>query len=161
MKHHHLHLNVSNYLRTELSKLELSIWLHAIAHSLVAVFIPVILFQAGFSLPQIILFLLLFNLMDVPLNFVARKMVLRFGAVKTIAIGIVSGIIYFSLLGFAAFSWQALVLLAIFAAIYDSFYWVAHWFVFNECVREEKEVGKHVGIIMVMRSLGAFVAPGV
>lgn len=152
---------MKNYLKTELSKLELSIWLHAIAHSLVAVFIPVILFQMGFALPQIILFLLLFNLMDVPLNLVARKMVLHLGAVKTIGMSIVAGICYFGMLGFASPSWQMLIVLAFFAAVYDSFYWVAHWFVFNECVRKEKEVGKHVGITMVMRSLGAFVAPGV
>ena len=114
MKHHHLALNLKNYLRTELSKLELSIWLHAIAHSLVSVFIPVILFGMGFTLQQIVLFLLLFNLMDVPLNFVARKMVLRFGAVRTIAVGIVSGIIYFCMLGFGAFGWPFFILLAFF-----------------------------------------------
>lgn len=161
MKHHHYYFNIRHYLATELSKIELSVWLHAIAHSLVGVFIPILLLQSGFSLLHVILFLLLFNIFDVPLNFLARRLVLRFGAVNTIMLSNVAALAYFGLIGFTQYSWPVLVVMAFAAAVYDSFYWVAHWFVFNQAVRATKEVGKQVSLVMFARSLGGFIAPAV
>jgi len=159
MKNHHYNLNLYHYLKTSLTKLELSIWLHTIAQSLVSVFIPIILLKSGFTVSNVILFLLIFNLFDVPLNFVARKLIIKFGAIKTIIIGDIAVICYFALLGFTQFNWIILILMAFTAAVYDSFYWVAHWFVFNECIIASKEPGRNISSVMFIRSLGSLFAP--
>jgi len=52
----HYHLNLKHYFQTELSKLELTIWLHALGRGLIAIFIPIILLISVFSLSQVILF---------------------------------------------------------------------------------------------------------
>lgn len=161
MKRHHYFMHIRRYMQMELSKIELTVWLHSVANGLVAVFIPILLLQAGFPLTGVILFLLLLNLFDVPLNFVARRLVLRIGAVKTILLSNLAVLVYFGLVGFGEYNWLTLVVLALAAAVYDSFYWVAHWFVFNEAVRSQKGVGKQVSMVMLARSLGSFLAPAI
>ncbi|MBS3167028.1 MFS transporter [Candidatus Woesearchaeota archaeon] len=155
----HYYANFYKYFKSDLSKLEFSIWLYTIGVSLVSIFIPILLLSAGFPLKQVILFLIIFNATDVALNFLARKFVIWYGAKKTIIIAIIAHIGSFLLLYPTNYDWPLLVALAICLAIADSFYWVAHWFVFNECVHPRAGVGKQVGFLMVVRQTGGLVAP--
>lgn len=99
--------------------------------------------------------------MDVPLNFLARKSTLKIGARNTIIIGVVFEIISFVVLYFVAYSWKMLIAFAFTWAMYDTFYWVAHWFIFNECVKVKKGVGKQVGFLFIIRRLGSVASPAI
>jgi MFS family permease len=157
--YHHYNFNFNKYLHKDLTKLELSVWLHSTGRGLIAVFIPIIMLIAGFSLTQVLIIWCLFCLIDAPLNLLARKMVLKIGAKNTIIIGIISEILYFIILYFAGLDWTSSIALAVTAAIYDSFYWTAHWFVFNECVEVKKGVGKQIGFLEIFRQAGTLFAP--
>ena len=99
--------------------------------------------------------------MDVPLNLVARSGVKKFGAREMIIIGIIAEIAYFALLYHVSFQWSILIILALFAAIYDTFYWVGHWFIFNECIKAGRGVGKATSLFINSRRLAGFLAPGI
>jgi MFS family permease len=52
-----------------------------------------------------------------------------------------------------------LIAFAFTLAVFDAFYWVAHWFIFNECVVIKKGVGKQVGFLTIVRRLGSLITP--
>lgn len=158
--HHAIHF--PHILRNkQLAHLDLFILLHTVGRSLIGIFIPIILYTSGFTLAQVILYLLIYNAIDVPLNFVARSGVKKFGAREMIIIGIIAEIAYFALLYHVSFQWSILLILALFGAIYDTFYWVGHWFIFNECVTAGKGVGKATSLFINSRRLAGFLAPGI
>lgn len=157
--HRHYHSNFKHYFKTALSKLELSVWLHTFGRSLVSIFIPILLLQMGFSISNVILYYVIFNAIDVPFNFVARNLTIRYGAREVIFIGIIFQIIAFFILYFGNFSFALLLALAFVLAGYDTFYWVAHWFVFNACVKTEKKVGKKLGALRIVRKFASLVSP--
>ena len=115
--------------------------------------------MSGFSLVQVILFL--FNAIAVPFNFIARWFTIKIGARNTIIIGIIFEIISFIILYFAKFNWLILISFAFTWAIYDGFYWVAHWFIFNECVKVKKGTGKQVSLLSIIRQLGSLISPAI
>ena len=157
----HYHINWKDYVKSPLSKLELSVWLHTFGNSLVSIFIPILLLTMGFSIEKVILFYLIYNLIDVPMNFVSRNLVIKFGAREVIFLGILLKIAMFFILFFANFNFWVLLALALCFASYDVFYWVAHWFVFNECVKSGKDAGKKVGGLEIIRKIASLVAPGI
>src|SRR3989344_6278362 len=65
---------------------EISMWLHTLARSLVAIFIPILMLKSGYDLGDVVLFFLVFNVIDVPLNFVARRVMRMLGARFTIIV---------------------------------------------------------------------------
>lgn len=157
--HRHYHINFKHYFKTALSKLELSVWLHTFGRSLVAIFIPILLLQMGFSIPHVILYFFIYNLIDVPLNIFARNLVIKYGAREVIFLGIIFQIIGMFILYFGNFSFGLLLTLAFVLAGYDTFYWVAHWFVFNECVTTTKKVGSKVSGLFIVRKFASLVSP--
>jgi len=157
--HRHYHLNLKHYFKTPLSKLESSVWLHTFGRSLVAIFIPILLLQIGFSISQVILYYIIFNLIDIPLNFVARNLVIKKGARQVIFLGIIFEIIGMFILYFGNFSFALLLALAFVLAAYDTLYWVAHWFVFNECVKSKGQAGRKVGGLKIVRNFASLLAP--
>ena len=157
--HRHYHSNWKDYFKTPLSKLELSVWLHTFGRSLVSIFIPILLLTMGFSISNVILYYLIYNAIDVPLNFVARKFTIKHGAREVIFIGILFQIVGFLILYFGTFSFAILLALAFVLAGYDTFYWVAHWFVFNECVKSKKKAGRRVSGLRIVRKLASLISP--
>lgn len=159
--YHDYYKNFEHYFKTDLSRLELTIWLHALGRGMIGIFIPIILYLEGIGISSIILFYFLYNLFDVPLNFVARDFVLRVGAKNTVILGIFSEIVYFLILYAGNFSWFWLIALALSGAIFDTFYWVAHWFVLNRCIKTNKGSGKQIGFVKIIRKIGALISPAI
>ncbi len=156
LAHHHLHWQrrhggtpISNFWLFELSTL-----LHMVGYSVVSIFIPILLLQNGYPLRDILWFYVLFNGLDVPLNFFADWLTRRIGARLVVAVGTVACITMLSLLLVAAHSWAILILFAIFAAFYDTLYWVAHLYLFIKAeahgevaIEEDRAILTSVGII--------------
>ena len=44
-------------------------------------------------------------------------------------------------------------------ALYDSFFWVAHWLIFNESISKSKDVGNKIGILNIIKSVSSLITP--
>jgi len=119
--------------------------------------------KIGYSIQNVLLYYLLYNILDVPLNFIAHFLVKKFGAKKIMILGTVFTIGYFFILnGLGPNNFGTLILLAIFAAIYDTSYWVSHIYIFYEAnLKEHLDSGRSVGSLQVIRRLGELLGPGV
>lgn len=144
----------------DLHRFELALWLHTLARSLVAVFVPIILLQIGYSIGQVMVYYLIYNALDVPLNFFAGRLVRRLGARWVMILGTLATIAFFGLLGVLPLAhWPLILLLAILAALYDTFFWVAHIYIFIETTKEGLDTGKTVGAVEAIRKLGNIIGP--
>lgn len=140
---------------------ETSVWLHSIGRSLISIFIPIFLLSSGFSLEMVIVFFFFFYVIDVPINFLARACTIRFGARFSIIVATIFTILFFITLGQLSSTDPIIYLgaLAVFAAIYDAFYWVSHLFLFIEIEQEEKETKIGTGFLYAVREFGTLLGP--
>ncbi len=157
---HIYNFHISKLLGSDLHLFEFSVWLHSFGLALISVFIPIILFQLGFSLLQILAFYAIFNIINVPLNLYARHIIEEYGARWAVILATIALIIYFvilhSLLS-AHFIW--LIVLAALLAFYDSFYWVGHLYIFVRSAHKSSNLRNDVGMLTAIRILGGLVAP--
>jgi len=156
---HRLHRLASH---PDLHFFELAIWLHTLARSLISVFVPILLLTIGYPLGTVIVYYLIYNVIDVPLNFVAAGLIRRTGARNVLILGTLATIAFFALLGgLPPGDWVLLVTLAILAAVYDTCFWVAHIYLFNEANRDGMDTGETVGALEAIRHLAAVAGPAV
>jgi len=152
---HRVHLAFSDFWLYELS-----VWLHTLAQSLVSIFIPVLMLKSGYSVADVVLYCLMLNVFDVPLNFVARSLVRRYGARVTIGFATAASIAFFLLfLQLSSGGWLLLLLLALCAAVYDAFYWVAHFYLFVNSGGSAKSAGQSTSIVYVVRQFAVLLGP--
>jgi MFS family permease len=156
---HHISHNLHHYFKSDLSKIESFVFIHNIGRGLISIFLPIIFYMEGFSVSQILFFFLCYGLFDVILNFVAREFTAKFGAKSAIVLGLSFEILYFIGLIFLQISWGYLIVLAFLSAMYDSFFWVAHWLIFNEAVSKSKEVGKKIGMFNIIKNSASLITP--
>lgn len=139
---------------------ELAIWLHTLARSLIAVFVPILLFKSGYSISSIIIYYLVFHVIDVPLNFSVDSLIRKIGARKVMILGTLTTIAFFGLLGvLPPGNWPLLFLLAFLAAAYDALFWVAHIYIFIEANQEGLDTGKTVSALESVRKLASVAGP--
>lgn len=152
----HLHRS----LHTDFWLFEYAIWLHAVGRALIAVFVPLILARSGFPFEYIILYYFVFNVLDVPFNFLMEHVVMWMGARKTVIFATLVSIAYFLLLGRLAHGnlWFLLGLAAL-DAVYDTSYWVAHVYLFLKSSESEAGAGRQTGILYAVRTLAAALGP--
>ena len=139
----------------------MSVWLHVVALSLVSVFIPILLLDLGYSVGEIIVYYLVYHVLDTPLNFLARKLVVNWGARVVIILATAFAIIFFVALSQFSADWEFLMLLALFAALYDAFYWVAHLFLFIEANDDDGDSGEETSFLYIARRFGSLLGPAV
>ena len=148
--------------RSDFWLFELSIWFHALALSLVSIFVPILLYKTGFSISQIVLYYFLFNLIDVPFNFVAAALTRRVGARAVVMMGTLAAILFVTaLLNIHSSGAQLgdLILMACFAALYDTLYWVAHLYLFVQSDTDGGNTGKNTGVFYAVRQTAATIGP--
>ena len=139
---------------------EISMWLHTLARSLVAIFIPILMLKSGYDIVSVVLYFLIFNTINVPLNFVARTFVRKIGARFSIAVGTCVSIGFFWLfLHMTTPTMPLLFALAALAAVYDALYWVAHFYLFIESGGGSKQAGKSTGAMYAVRQTGIIFGP--
>ncbi|MFC1644806.1 MFS transporter [Patescibacteria group bacterium] len=153
--------NVLNRLiHSEFWLFEISVWLHTFAVSMVAIFIPIFLLQIGYSIGEVMIFYIIYNVVDVPLNFFARFLTRKMGARWVIILGSVAAILLFiSLFELTSGNWPLLILTAIFAAFYDTFYWVAHIYFFMKCSKDDENISRDTGIMRIIKRFAGMTAP--
>jgi MFS family permease len=160
---HHHNRKLYSFIHSDLWNFELSVWLHMIGWSVTSIFIPILMLSAGYSLTMVMVYYAIFNLVDTPLNFFAAKLTKDFGAKIVIVAGTLLAILFFWFLNrlniHSGFS--GLVVLAFLAALYDTFYWVAHFYLFIESSGEGKSISRNTGILNGIESLAGMLGPAI
>jgi len=152
------HSNISS----DLWNFELSTWLHMIGWSVISIFVPILMLVAGYSLTAVLVYEAIFYLIDVPLNFVAGRLIKMIGARAMVIIATIIVAVYFVTFRFISFGgWSILIALAVLAALYDTFYWVAHLYLFMESSGSKKEISRNNGMLTGIRSFGGMLGPAI
>ncbi len=152
--------NFYRLLHSEFWLFELSVWLHTFSRALVVVFVPIFLLNFDYSISEIMLFYCIFNIFDFPLNFFAKWLTYKIGARRVIILGSICSLVYFFILyNLGPDQWVLLILLALSAAFYDTFYWVAHIYLFMKCSPNDKNVGQDISFLNISRQVATMLAP--
>jgi hypothetical protein len=154
--HHNGYLHV---LGTNLGLLEISVWMQSFALAMITVFFPIVLWQLGLSIQAIILFYVVFNALDVPLNLVARKAVLAYGARRVMIVAVFFHVIYYLAFLTLRNNIGQIFLLALAFAAADAFYWVTHLYIFAAASHKGASVRDDVSMLRIVRTVGALIAP--
>ncbi len=158
--HKHQAHRLAKHEHPDLRLFEVSIWLHTLARSFIAVFVPIILLDKGYELKEIFIYLLIYNTVDVPLNFVVYRFIKKYGAFKAMILGTIFTIIFFSILGIIPpENFKLILALSLTAALYDTLFWVAHIYIFMEVTGDEKDMGTTVGVFESIRRFGSIPGP--
>jgi MFS family permease len=141
---------------------ELSMWFNALSMSLIWVFVPILMLKTGYSVRDVVVYYLLYNIADVPLNFVARKFIQRFGPRSSIVLATLTILSFFLVFSHLEnLDWKLLVTLAFLAALYDALYWVAHIYLFILSNDAAKGAGKNTGVMYAVREFAVMFGPAV
>ena len=139
---------------------ELSTWLHVVAITIIAIFIPILLLERGFDVQTVLLFYVLFHTINVPLNFLAGAMVSSIGARSTIIIAIFCQLLFLISYGFLEpGSLGMLILVATAAAAYDALYFSASMFLFMDSTQDKNNSGTNTGIFYAVVRSAAIIGP--
>lgn len=159
-QHFHRHKH-SFFGLSDFGEFQAAAYLHVIGRSLISIFIPILLLTNGFSISQVILYYLIYHILDYPLNFVARWCIQKIGAKWTTIIAIVFELGFFILLGFVSPShlWLLFVL-AFLAAAYDTTYWVANVFLFLSTTKK-KNTNKSTGVYYALSEMASLAGPAI
>jgi MFS family permease len=158
--HKYHSLKIYRLFHSEFWLFELSVWLHVFSRAMIAIFIPIFLLNLNYSLSDVMLYYIIFNFFNLPLNFLAKWLIEKVGARKVIILGTIFSVIFFIILySLNSNNWLLIILLALFGALYDSFYWVGHIYLFMKCNRSTKSVTKDLSVLYIVKKLATFIAP--
>ena len=155
---HSLH-HIFHFLRNrELNELYASIALRAFAFALAGVFIPIYLYQLGYSFTTIFLFYGIFGLVTAVFSLVSVKVFSKLGLKHCMLISIPFLITFFVLLyTLDTFSWSPIMLSFIFG-IQSAFFWVPYHIDFTK-FSDKKQRGMQVGFSKIVASVFATLGP--
>ncbi len=142
----------------ELKELYMSIAVRAFAFSLAGIFVPIYLYQLGYSFTMIFLFYGVLGLVTAISSLVSVKVFSKFGLKHCMLISLPFLIIFFSFLyTLKTFNWHP-VILSITYGIQAAFFWVPYHIDFAKS-SDKKQRGMQVGFSKVIVSIFAAMGP--
>ncbi len=142
----------------QVSELYVSMMLRRLGLSLVGIFIPVYLYQLGYSLSAVFLFLALFNLFRVVMDFVAAFLVARYGPKHIMALSYVVQIVSLAMLmTLPSLRWPIPVL-SLTSGAASSLFFIAYHVDFSK-VKHRTLSGRQLGVMEIMERIGAALGP--
>jgi len=157
MHHYHFFHFLKN---RELDELYANIAIRAFAFALTGVFIPIYLYQLGYSFTAIFFFYCLLGLTAAISSLVSAKIFSRLGLKHCMLISIPFLIIFFALLyTLGNFRWP-LILLSLIYGISEAFFWVPYHIDFTK-FSDKKQRGMQVGFSKIVASVFAAMGPGI
>ena len=154
---HAFHVN-KHFLKTKKSHVVLSMTLRQFAVTTSAIFVPLFLFDIGYSMQQVVLFFIAVQLMRAAMFYPAMQMVKRFGVHHTITISYFLAAIYMLSLYTAQFSQAGIWIALLFGPAMEVFYWGSSH-IDIATVSSRKKMTKNVGLITSLQLLSMGVAP--
>lgn len=144
----------------ELDELYASIAIRAFAFALTGVFIPVYLYQLGYSFTAIFLFYGVLGIVAAVSSLVSVKIFSRLGLKHCMFISMPFLIVFFAFLyTLGDFRWP-LALLSLVYGISEAFFWVPYHIDFSK-FSSKKDRGMQVGFSKIIASVFAAIGPGV
>lgn len=156
---YHMH-RMHNFWHTEFRLFELSIWLHVFARSMIMVFVPVFLLKLGYSVGSVMLYYCIYNIFDIPLNFIVKWVIQKIGARYVMLLATLFVIFGFLILYLMSpNNWMLLILLALFFAVYDTGYWISHMYLFMICSKQSLNISGNTSMLYIVRRFAGVLAP--
>jgi MFS family permease len=144
----------------ELNELYANIAIRAFAFALAGVFIPIYLYQLGYSFTTIFFFYGLLGLITAVSSLVSVKVFSKFGLKHCMLISMPFLIVFFTLLyTLEGFGWP-LILLSLIYGISAAFFWVPFHIDFAK-FSNKKQRGMQVGFSKIVASVFAAIGPGI
>jgi MFS family permease len=142
----------------ELAELYTSMSLRSLGFSLIGIFVPVYLYQAGITLSSIFLFYGFFFLLRIPVAYVAGYIIARIGPKHTIAISTIIFIVFLGLLlSYTSLNWP-LYMLAVYFTLANGLFFVAYNTDFSK-VKHNEHGGKELGWLYIFERGGGALGP--
>src|SRR5680860_273353 len=143
---------------SELGELYISMTLKTFAFSMIGVFVPIYLYQLGFSLATIALYFVVYFAFRVPVNFLAGEFTARYGPKHTISYAYVLTLVYLGLLlTMERYNWPLWVL-ALTASASLSMFFVAYHVDFSR-IKEIKNVGSELSHMYMLQRIASAIGP--
>lgn len=138
-------------------KFEVYVFLSTFSRNLIEVFIPVLLYEFGYSLREVILYFFITNfgslIFAYPLVWLSKK----FDNKLLTVIGIISFVILQIMLSNITYSMTYLVTIGLLFAMYRRGYWIARRF-YNLKVIEKEKIASTFSVISIINHLGVIMA---
>ncbi len=155
---HHIFHGHKKLQYTEMNELYISLSLRALALGVGGLFVPLFLYDIGYSLVMIAVFYLVSMTMRVPIEIVAAKTINRIGAKHTLTISYSSLFMYFVtlyLLPYFPWLWP---ITAFFLAVEMALFWVSYHLQVSS-VRSKDKASSQVGMTMILRRIFMALGP--
>lgn len=150
-----LFLNNKN---TELKELYISVGIRSFAISLVAIYIPIYLFQIGYSIKDVLYYFFYDYGFSIPLSIMSGFYASKYGPKKTMALSYFFAILsFFMLITLDKYSWD-LSFIAFVSALALCLFWGSYNLEFSKA-KDKKEDGEEVGVMIALVKFGGLTAP--
>ena len=155
----HTFVNFFHFFRNrELNEMYVSISMRSFALSLIGVFVPIYFYLIGYSLTSIFFFYIMHSVVHIAFSIPIAKASSKFGIKHSMLLSIPFLITFFFLLhSIQIFNWP-LPLLALFAGLSTSLFWVPYHIDFAK-FSDKKNRGKEIGFSGIISSLFSSLGP--
>ena len=137
---------------------DISVFLHFIGRCLYNLFLPIVLLKNGYTITQVLLFLLLSSIATIITSYIAYRLFLHKKVIYFNIIAILSELTLLILLSFDYFSLPIFILILLFETFYFSFYYLSHHAIIAHYT-SKKQTANNLGNLTIASSFGSMMAP--
>lgn len=149
--HHHFHYN-------EMNELYISLSLRALAIGVGGIFVPLFLYDIGFSLPLIALFYVYAMGLRIPMEIVSAYLIRGLGIKHTLTVSYACLFMHFISLYLIPYYGWMWVVAGLFLALEMSFFWTSYHLQVSR-VRSRDKASRQVGITIILRRVFMALGP--